>query len=88
MNSTILYEAQAAHGFSIPFIIMVLVFIIILILAIINAINNKEARIIARIGPFLFDAIILFSIIIALYNGYDMKIKVWDEYIKGNYLVA
>lgn len=88
MNNSIIYEAKISNEVSVPFIILVVVFLIILIFGIIACVKNPQARIVDKIGPFIVDFILLFIIICLAVNSFDSKYKVWDQYSKGDYLVA
>lgn len=88
MNNLIIYEAKPSHEISILFFIIILIFIIVLIFGITLCIKNREARVIDKIGPFVVDAILLFIIICIVITSFDSKNKVWNQYSKGNYLVA
>mgnify|MGYP001213392452 CR=1 FL=1 len=87
MNNTI-YQAEPPQGISVPSIIIILVFIILLIYGIIMWKNNPEVRIIDKIGPFVVDGILLICIISVTITSIDSKYRVWNEYTKGNYLIA
>lgn len=88
MTDTILYEALPSYGISTPFIILIIAFIIISIYGIYIFKRNSNDRIINRIGPLVVATALLFVIIITVIISLDSKIKVWNQYSKGNYLVA
>ncbi len=88
MNNSIIYEAQPPQGISIVFIVVVLVFIILLLYGIGMCIKQPKTQLVGKIVIFFADAVILLCIVSVAIPAVDSGNKVWNRYLKGDYLVA
>lgn len=84
MNKTI-YEAKAFYGISPTFVMLcVIVLLIVLVLAFVW----KKVDIGVRCFGSIIALFCLFIALCQIYMSIDAKRSVYDEYTKGNYLVA